>query len=223
MTTGRYADATWWTEMLSAATAQVGSVRHALVPNTFEPAMPVSVAGMTDYNLSRAAASGDMRALGELYERYRHRVYAVCIGMTRNPAEAEDLTQEVFVGLVKKIGSYRGESQFTTWLHRLTVNCVLMHFRRPARREQVFTDVEKVIPIAPRLSTPMLPGPLTDKIAFRSAVARLPRGCRTVFVLFDIAGFEHEEIAKLLGCTAGTSKSQLHRARLKLRKLLQAH
>ena len=209
--------------MLSAATAQVGSVRPALVPNTFEPAMPVSVASMTDFNLSRAAAAGDMRALGELYERYRHRVYAVCIGMTRNPAEAEDLTQEVFVGLVKKIGSYRGESQFTTWLHRLTVNCVLMHFRRPARREQVFTDVENVIPMAPRLSTPMLPGPLTDKIAFRSAVARLPRGCRTVFVLFDIAGFEHEEIAKLLGCTAGTSKSQLHRARLKLRKLLQAH
>lgn len=178
---------------------------------------------MTDYNLSRAAAGGDMRALGELYERYRHRVFAVCIGMTRNPAEAEDLTQEVFVSLVKKIGSYRGESQFTTWLHRLTVNCVLMHFRRPARREQVFTDVEDVIPIAPRLSAPMLPGPLTDVIAFRSAVARLPKGCRTVFVLFDLAGFEHEEIAKLLGCTAGTSKSQLHRARLKLRKVLQAH
>ena len=210
-------------QMLSAATAQVSSVRPALVPNAFEPANPVSVASMTDFNLSRAAAVGDMRALGELYERYRHRVYAVCIGMTRNPAEAEDLTQEVFVGLVKKIGSYRGESQFTTWLHRLTVNCVLMHFRRPARREQVFTDFENVIPIAPRLSTPMLPGPLTDKIAFRSAVARLPKGCRTVFVLFDLAGFEHEEIAKLLGCTAGTSKSQLHRARLKLRKLLQAH
>jgi len=210
-------------QMLSAATAQISSVRPALVPNAFEPANPISVASMTDFNLSRAAAGGDMRALGELYERYRHRVYAVCIGMTRNPAEAEDLTQEVFVGLVKKIGSYRGESQFTTWLHRLTVNCVLMHFRRPSRREQMFTDLEDVIAIAPRLSTPMLPGPLTDKIAFRSAVARLPKGCRTVFVLFDLAGFEHEEIAKLLGCTAGTSKSQLHRARLKLRKLLQAH
>lgn len=194
-----------------------------LVPNTCEIAKPVAVASMTDYNLSRAAAAGDMRALGELYERYRHRVYAVCIGMTRNSAEAEDLTQEVFVGLVKKIGSYRGESQFTTWLHRLTVNCVLMHFRRPARREQVFTDVENVIPIAPRLNPAFLPTPLTDLIAFRSAVARLPRGCRTVFVLFDVAGFQHEEIAKLLGCTAGTSKSQLHRARLKLRKLLQSH
>jgi RNA polymerase sigma-70 factor (ECF subfamily) len=210
-------------EMLSAATTQVGRVPPAVVPQTYDPAKPVVVASMTDFNLSRAAAGGDMRALGELYERYRHRVYAVCISMTRNPAEAEDLTQEVFVSLVKKIGSYRGESQFTTWLHRLTVNSVLMHFRRPSRREQIFTDLEDVIPIAPRLSASLLPGPLTDKIAFRSAVARLPKGCRTVFVLFDIAGFEHEEIAKLLGCTAGTSKSQLHRARLKLRKLLQAN
>ena len=210
-------------EMLSAATTQLGRVLPAVVPQTYDPAKPVVVASMTDFNLSRAAAGGDMRALGELYERYRHRVYAVCISMTRNPAEAEDLTQEVFVSLVKKIGSYRGESQFTTWLHRLTVNSVLMHFRRPSRREQIFTDLEDVIPIAPRLSASLLPGPLTDKIAFRSAVARLPKGCRTVFVLFDIAGFEHEEIAKLLGCTAGTSKSQLHRARLKLRKLLQAN
>jgi RNA polymerase sigma-70 factor (ECF subfamily) len=210
-------------EMLSAATTQVGRVLPAVVPQTYDPAKPVVVASMTDFNLSRAAAGGDMRALGELYERYRHRVYAVCISMMRNPAEAEDLTQEVFVSLVKKIGSYRGESQFTTWLHRLTVNSVLMHFRRPSRREQVFTDLEDVIPIAPRLSASLLPGPLTDKIAFRSAVARLPKGCRTVFVLFDLAGFEHEEIAKLLGCTAGTSKSQLHRARLKLRKLLQTN
>jgi len=209
--------------MLSAATVQADRDRPRLAPKKRDESRPGSHASMTDYNLARAAAADDMRALGELYERYKHRVYAVCIGMTRNSAEAEDLTQEVFVSLVKKIGSYRGESQFTTWLHRLTVNSVLMHFRRPSRREQNFTDLEDVIPIAPRLSTPSLPGPLTDMIAFRSAVARLPRGCRTVFVLFDVAGFEHEEIAKILGCTAGTSKSQLHRARLKLRKILQAN
>jgi RNA polymerase sigma-70 factor (ECF subfamily) len=207
--------------MLSAATVQVDRVHVALEkPIGLKSVGPAIT---TDFNLTRAAAAGDMRALGELYERYRHRVYAVCISMTRNAAEAEDLTQEVFVSLVKKIGSYRGESQFTTWLHRLTVNCVLMHFRRPSRREQNFTDLENVVPIAPRLSVPLLPGPLTDKIAFKSAVARLPKGCRTVFVLFDLAGYEHEEIAKLLGCTAGTSKSQLHRARLKLRKILQSN
>lgn len=210
---------TW---MLSTATIQVERARPGVTAK--KPVALKAVSAITtDFNLSRAAAAGDMRALGDLYERYRHRVYAVCIGMTRNAAEAEDLTQEVFVSLVKKIGSYRGESQFTTWLHRLTVNCVLMHFRRPSRREHNFTDLENVIPVAPRLSMPLLPGPLTDKIAFRSAVARLPRGCRTVFVLFDLAGYEHEEIAKLLGCTAGTSKSQLHRARLKLRKLLQTN
>ena len=208
--------------MLSAAAIQVDRVRTNIAPPPFELVKSGGAPSPSDYHLTRAAADGDMRALGELYERHRHRVYAVCMGMTRNPAEAEDLTQEVFVSLVRKIGSYRGESQFTTWLHRLTVNCVLMHFRRPARREHNFTDLENVIPIAPGLNAP-LPGPLTDMIAFRSAVARLPRGCRTVFVLFDIAGFEHEEIAKLLGCTAGTSKSQLHRARLKLRKVLQAN
>src|ERR1041384_1484328 len=103
--------------MLSGATAQVGTVRPTLVPNAYGPAKPLSVASMTDYNLSRAAAGGDMRALGELDERYLHRVVAVCIGMTRNPAEAEDLTQEVFVSLVKKSGSDRGESLCTSWLH----------------------------------------------------------------------------------------------------------
>lgn len=176
------------------------------------------LAEMSDYGLARAAAAHDMRALGELYERHKHRVYAVCTRMTHNPALADDLTQEVFLSLVHKIGSYRGESQFTTWLHRLTVNCVLMYFRRPSRRESNFSDLDNVIPIAPRLTTP--PARLPDTIAFRSAIAQLPRGCRTVFVLFAIAGYEHEEIAKLLGLSAGTSKSQLHRARVRLRQLL---
>ncbi|HKP36611.1 MAG TPA: sigma-70 family RNA polymerase sigma factor [Pyrinomonadaceae bacterium] len=179
---------------------------------------PMCLAEMSDYGLARAAAAHDMRALGELYERHKHRVYAVCTRMTHNPALADDLTQEVFLSLVHKIGSYRGESQFTTWLHRLTVNCVLMYFRRPSRRESNFSDLDNVIPIAPRLTTP--PARLPDTIAFRSAIAQLPRGCRTVFVLFAIAGYEHEEIAKLLGLSAGTSKSQLHRARVRLRQLL---
>lgn len=163
-----------------------------------------------------------MRALGELYERHKHRVYAVCTRMTRSPADADDLTQEVFLHLVRKIGSYRGESQFTTWLHRLTVNCVLMYFRRPSRRENNFSELENVISIAPRLVMPQ-PSRIADRIAFKTAIAQLPRGCRTVFVLFEIAGYEHEEIAKLLGCSSGTSKSQLHRARMKLRQLLTVH
>lgn len=179
-----------------------------------------SLNGVSDYGLARAAAAGDMRALGELYERHKHRVYAVCTRMTRNPAEADDLTQEVFLSLVHKIGSYRGASLFTTWLHRLTVNSVLMYFRRPSRRENNFSDLEDVMPIAPRLATPFQPAHLPDLIAIRSAIAQLPRRRRTVFVLFEIAGYEHEEIARLLGCSAGTSKSQLHHARATLRKRL---
>ena len=190
------------------------------LPPGFETSRPTCLSDLSDYGLARAAAEHDMRALGELYERHKHRVYAVCTRMTHNPADADDLTQDVFLSLVHKIGSYRGESQFTTWLHRLTVNCVLMHFRRPSRRESSFSDLDDVVLIAPRLSTPLQPARLPDLIAVRSAIAQLPRQRRTVFVLFEIAGYEHEEIAKLLGCSAGTSKSQLHHARATLRNKL---
>ncbi len=183
-------------------------------------ARPTCLSEMSDFRLAQAAAAHDMRALGELYERHKHRVCAVCTRMTHNPADADDLTQEVFLSLVHKIGSYRGESQFTTWLHRVTVNCVLMHFRRPARRESNFSDLENVFPVAPRLVTPPQPARICDTIGLRLAISQLPRRRRAVFVLFEIAGYEHEEIGKLMGCSAGTSKAQLHRARAQLREIL---
>ena len=173
-----------------------------------------------DYLLARAVANGDLNALGELYIKHYRRVYAVCLNIVRNPAEAEDLTQVVFVHLVRKIGSYRGDSRFSTWLHRLTVNLVLMHMRRPLRREQPTLDADHVQSILPRLKE-RVPVQITDRIALQLAVGQLPRGCRTVFVLFAIAGYKHDEIAKLLGCSEGTSKSQLHRARTKLKRLLR--
>lgn len=179
----------------------------------------VSNSPPSDYALARAASDGAMDAIGDLYKRYNQRVYSVCLGMTRNPSEAEDLTQEVFIHLLRKIGSFRGESQFSTWLHRLTVNLVLMHFRRKARlKEQLPADADKTFPLAP--DPPR--SHIADVIALRSALAALPSGCRAVFVLFDIAGYKHDEIAKLLGCSAGTSKSQLHRARVKLRQSLSS-
>jgi RNA polymerase sigma-70 factor (ECF subfamily) len=179
-----------------------------------------SPAGDDDYFLARAVANGDINALGDLYHRHHRQVFGVCLGMTHNPAEAEDLTQDVFVHLVRKIGSYRGESRFSTWLHRLTINLVLMHMRRPSRREQATGDYENVYSILPRVR-PRAPVQVTDRIALQLAVAQLPRGCRSVFVLFAIAGYKHDEIAKLLGCSEGTSKSQLHRARVKLKQLLR--
>jgi RNA polymerase sigma-70 factor (ECF subfamily) len=176
----------------------------------------------SDYVLARAAAGGGMTALGDLFERYHRRVYSVCLRMTHNPAEAEDLTQEVFLHLVKKIGSFRGDSQFNTWLHRLTVNLVLMHFRRGARRREWGTeDPETILSMAQRHKRPANLQ-LTNKIALASAMARLPRGCRAVFFLYDVAGYKHDEVASLLGCSVGTSKSQLHRARVKLRSLLKS-
>jgi len=174
----------------------------------------------SDYTLARAVAGGNVNALGELYQRHYRQVYAVCLGMMRNPTDAEDLTQDVFVHLVRKIGSFRGESRFSTWLHRLTVNLVLMHMRRPMRREQTTSDYDNVQPMVPRMKD-RAPVQVLDRITLQLAVSQLPRGCRAVFVLFAVAGYKHDEIAKMLGCSEGTSKSQLHRARVKLKRILQ--
>jgi len=143
--------------------------------------------------------------------------------MTRNAADAEDLTQEVFIHLMRKIGSFQGESRFTTWLHRVTVNLVLMRFRRCAiRRERQMSDHLET-KIALGLGKPQSPSArITDRIILDSALAQLAPGCRSVFVLFDVEGYSHDEIARLLGCSVGTSKSQLHRARIKLRSLLRS-
>ncbi len=175
----------------------------------------------TDYELAQSASSGDMAAFEQLYERHSRRVYSLCLRMTGNSSEAEDLSQEVFIQLFRKAGSFRGDAQFTTWLHRLTVNQVLMHFRRRGvRLEQVTEDGESPVQVVAGTEDP-LRMPVVERIALDKAVAALPPGYRSVFVLHDVEGREHEEIARLLGCSVGTSKSQLHKARMKLRTLLR--
>ncbi len=176
---------------------------------------------VADYALAQAAAEGDMQSFEQLYERHNRRVYSLCLRMTGNVQEAEDLAQEVFIQLFRKIGSFRGESAFTTWLHRLTVNQVLMHFRkRNVKLEQTTDDGETPIQIVKGTENPNRM-PVVDRIALDKAIAQLPPGYRTVFTLHDIEGHEHEEISRLLGCSVGTSKSQLHKARMKLRGLLR--
>jgi RNA polymerase sigma-70 factor, ECF subfamily len=175
----------------------------------------------TDFALAQRAAGGDMGAFEQLYERHHRRVYSLCLRMTQNASEAEDLAQEVFIQLFRKIGSFRGESAFTTWLHRLTVNQVLMHFRkRSVKLEQTTEEGETPVQIVHGTENPNQM-PVVDKIALDKAIAELPPGYRTVFTLHDIEGHEHEQIAKMLGCSVGTSKSQLHKARMKLRALLR--
>jgi RNA polymerase sigma-70 factor (ECF subfamily) len=175
----------------------------------------------SDRELARLAAEGDESAFEELYRLHHRRVYSLCLRMTQNPVEAEDLTQEVFVLLFRKIGSFRGESAFTTWLHRMTVNQVLMHFRRKKSRPEQATE-EGDAPVAVETGTENPNAmPIVDRIALERAVEKLPPGYRAVFVLHDVEGYDHAEIARTLGCSVGTSKSQLHKARMKLRGLIR--
>jgi RNA polymerase sigma-70 factor, ECF subfamily len=171
------------------------------------------------------AREGDQTAFEYLYRLHSRRVYAVCLRMVADPTEAEDLTQEAFLLLFRKIHTFRGESAFSTWLHRLAVNLVLMRLRKkslstvsiettPDRDDE---DASSRIDIgAPDL---LLEGSI-DRINLERCIAQLPVGCRTMFVLHDIQGYEHREIAKILRRSVGDSKSQLHKARTRLRELL---
>ena len=174
-----------------------------------------------DIELAKAAAHNDMASFEEIYKRHHRRVYSVCLRMLQNTSEAEDLTQDVFIQLYRKIGSFRGDSAFTTWLHRMTVNQVLMHFRkRTVKYERTTEEGETPVQIVSGTADPGRMR-IVDKIALDNAIEHLPPGYKNVFVLHDVEGFEHEEVARILGCSVGTSKSQLHKARLKLQKLLK--
>jgi len=186
------------------------------------PSGPAQTVDQTagDLELCRLAADGNLAAFELIYQRYHRRTYSLCLRMTNSQAEAEDLTQEVFIQLFRKIGSFRGDSAFSTWLHRLTINQVLMHFRRRSfKNEKTSEDGEMPEQTVHGTSDPNKM-PVVDRIALKKAIGELPNGYRNVFVLHDVNGFEHEEVARLLGISVGTSKSQLHKARLKLRALL---
>lgn len=175
----------------------------------------------SDFDLAKKSAAGDGLAFEELYRRHYRRVYALTLRMMGNPTEAEDMTQDVFLQLFNKIGMFRGESAFTTWLHRMTVNQVLMHFRKKSTRSELLTDEgETPVQIVQGTANPGAM-PVIDRISLENALNDLPVGYRTVFVLHDIEGYEHYEVAEMLGIAEGTSKSQLHKARLKLRQLIK--
>ncbi len=173
-----------------------------------------------DFALCQMAATGNIAAFELIYQRYHRRTYSLTLRMTSSQTEAEDLTQEVFIQLFRKVGSFRGDSAFSTWLHRLTVNQVLMHFRRRSvKNEKTSEDGEMPEQTVNGTANPRKMQ-VVDRIALKNAIAELPNGYRNVFVLHDVEGYEHEEVARLLKISVGTSKSQLHKARLKLRGLL---
>jgi RNA polymerase sigma-70 factor (ECF subfamily) len=156
--------------------------------------------------------------MADLYERHSRMVFALCLRMTGNVWEAEDLTQDIFIQLLRKVGSFRGDGQFSTWLYRLTVNQVLMYLRSAIRRRESPSLLEDLAET--RVVKYSLSGQLTDRITLDTALSKLPSGSRSVFVKYDVEGYNHVEIARIFGCSVGNSKSQLHKARRKLRKLL---
>jgi RNA polymerase sigma-70 factor, ECF subfamily len=173
----------------------------------------------------RRAQQGDSAAFERLYRLHNRRVYSLCLRMVGNTAEAEDLTQEAFLQLFRKISTFRGESAFSTWLHRLAVNVVLMKLRKKSGTE---TSLEEVTEPDEESGGPRrefgapdlaLSGSI-DRVNLQRAVEQLPPGYKSVFVLHDVQGYEHNEIADIMGCSIGNSKSQLHKARMRLRELL---
>ena len=180
--------------------------------------------GLTEAEAIERAKQGDAEAFEFLYGLHKRRVYSLCLRMTSNAAEAEDLTQEAFLQLFRKIGTFRGESAFSTWLHRMAVNVVLMQLRKKSLPVVPLDDTLETEEESPK-KEPGAPdirlAGAVDRLQLQRAIDHLPPGYRTIFVLHDVEGFEHNEIADLVGCSIGNSKSQLHKARLKLRDFLK--
>ena len=178
----------------------------------------------SEAQLIARAQRGDEEAFAALFEAHKRRVYSLCLRMTSNTAEAEDLTQEAFLQLFRKISTFRGESAFSTWLHRLAVNVVLMHLRKKGLQQvsldEVDTSQDEPVKRDYGSDDRRLVGSV-DRIGLQKAIADLPPGYRAVFVLHDVEGYEHNEIAEIMKCSVGNSKSQLHKARMKLRERLR--
>jgi RNA polymerase sigma-70 factor, ECF subfamily len=181
---------------------------------------------LTEAEAIRLAQAGDAAAFEFLYELHSRRVYALCLRMVSNPSDAEDLAQEAFLQLFRKIATFRGESAFSTWLHRMTVNVVLMRLRKKALpvaslEETTEPDEDGGGPRKDVGAPDLRLSGAVDRVNLERSIDRLPPGYRTVFVLHDVQGYEHNEIAGIMGCSVGNSKSQLHKARTRLRDLLQ--
>ena len=192
------------------------------------PVSTIASNKLSEAEAIQRARAGDRTVFEFLYRLHSRRVYAVCLRMVGNTTEAEDLTQEAFLLLLRKIHTFRGESAFSTWLHRLAVNLVLMRLRKksppivsieatPDPNDE--TGPQSIDIAAPDL---LLEGSI-DRINLARCIAQLPAGYRTIFVLHDIQGYQHNEIAEILGRSVGDSRSQLHNARMRLRELLHEH
>lgn len=209
------------------ATNQTPNLTAKQAPNDTrkQASAGTGAANAIDSDVLARAQAGDHQAFALVYSLHKRRIYSLCLRMVGNVAEAEDLTQEAFLQLHRKIATFRGDSAFSTWLHRLAINVVLMQLRKKGLSLISLDEAMEPTPDegpsrsfgAPDLT---LTGAI-DRLALERAVADLPTGYRLIFILHDVEGFEHNEIAAMLDCSIGNSKSQLHKARLKLRDALR--
>jgi len=181
---------------------------------------------LPDAEVVRLAQHGDAAAFERIYRLHSRKVYSLCLRMVGDPTEAEDLTQDVFLQLFRKIDTFRGESAFSTWLHRMSVNIVLMRFRKkPIAQvplDTISNPEEEFSARSKELSVPDLHlNGVIDRLTLQAAIDELPAGYKAMFILHDIQGYNHGEIAEIFGCSVGNSKSQVHKARMRLRELLQ--
>ena len=178
----------------------------------------------SDAELLRLARQGNEDAFAALYAAHKMKVYSICLRMTSNTAEAEDLTQTAFLQVFRKLESFRGDSALSTWLYRVAVNTVLMHFRKKGLRQVSLDEPANRETGAPKREQGRVDDRLStciDRIMLTRAMKELPAGYRTIFLLHEVKGYEHHEIARLLHCSVGNSKSQLHKAKAKMRELLR--
>ncbi|MBS1850893.1 MAG: RNA polymerase sigma factor [Acidobacteria bacterium] len=180
-----------------------------------------------EHELLQRAQRGDEEAFARLYEAHRGKIFSICLRITQEAAEAEDCMQEAFLQFFRRISTFRGESALSTWLYRLTMNVVLMRLRKKRLNEFSMFQSHESEEGSDKTVAGTFPVPditlkgAVDRITLNRAIGELPFGCRTVFVMHDVQGMAHSEIARVLGCSVGNSKSQLHQARLRLRKILR--
>ena len=178
----------------------------------------------TDRDVVARCRRGEVSAFEELYRRHSHRLYNLAYRMTGSATDADDLLQEIFLLAYRRLDTFRGESALGTWLHRLAVNCCLDHLRSKQGRQQKATgfleDHEEAEPQAPNA---WRPDTVLDRMELERAIAKLPPSYKAAFVLHDIEGHEHHEVGDMLGIAVGTSKSLVHKARMRLRTLLRGN
>ena len=173
-----------------------------------------------DLELAERCRAGDADAFEELYRQHSRRLFGLVFRMTGSAEDAEDLLQEVFLQVHRKLAGFRGESTLGTWLYRLAMNHCLDHLRgRQAKMSRATDSLDREEAAEPIAPDPIVPTAIS-RMDLERAIATLPDGCKAAFLLHDVEGFEHGEVAAILGVSEGTSKSQVHKARMKLRVIL---